>query len=270
MAERPAADSGFTLIEVAIVLLIFSIVLVVFGDVLMSIVRAGDKGEALVANQQQVENVLTQLGRDLRSESALLVADSSELKMTLVNSPGNTASARTVTAAMTSGTDLLSASAATFSSSDVGSLAASGGYLPANTFIVGVSTDGSQATINNSAIQTGSAVVTVTPGDTADWTCSGSTLSRTLGVGGITSTNSFSLTGVQSCTPFTLYNLGGSAATPTTSSTSSTGCTARVGITLSAAPVSNLQPYSVNENVELRNQLAVLQPANIAANGTQC
>lgn len=67
----PDQEGGFTLIEIAVVVLIFSIVLVGAASALNSLNNTANRNEANVAAEQAASGAIAQLSRDIRSADAI-------------------------------------------------------------------------------------------------------------------------------------------------------------------------------------------------------
>lgn len=64
-------EAGFTLIEIAVVVLIFSIVLVIAAGALNSLNNTANRNEAQIAEDQAASGAIAQLSRDIRSANAI-------------------------------------------------------------------------------------------------------------------------------------------------------------------------------------------------------
>jgi prepilin-type N-terminal cleavage/methylation domain-containing protein len=64
---RRGPDSGFTLVELAVVMTIMSIVLVIAGSALISLSTTTNRGSSMVTDEQEASNVMAQLAKDIRS-----------------------------------------------------------------------------------------------------------------------------------------------------------------------------------------------------------
>jgi prepilin-type N-terminal cleavage/methylation domain-containing protein len=62
-----AADAGMTLIELAIVLLLMSIVLSIVGSMFFSLSQTASRNDTMVTDEQAASTVLAQVSRDIRS-----------------------------------------------------------------------------------------------------------------------------------------------------------------------------------------------------------
>jgi prepilin-type N-terminal cleavage/methylation domain-containing protein len=60
-------DSGFTVLELMVVVGIMSIVLVIAGSALISLTTTTNRGSAMVTNEQEASTVMAQLAKDIRS-----------------------------------------------------------------------------------------------------------------------------------------------------------------------------------------------------------
>ncbi len=65
------SDDGFTVIELMIATLIMTVVVAMAGTIIYSVTVAANRNGAVISNQQQASNVITQLGRDIRSANTL-------------------------------------------------------------------------------------------------------------------------------------------------------------------------------------------------------
>jgi prepilin-type N-terminal cleavage/methylation domain-containing protein len=90
---RRHGDAGFTLIELAVVSLIASIVLIMAGNSLISLQNATAKNGSLIQEEQSASLVMAQMERDIRSSSAISfpsgASTSQTLQMTVVNTGGS-------------------------------------------------------------------------------------------------------------------------------------------------------------------------------------
>ncbi|MHB1535940.1 MAG: prepilin-type N-terminal cleavage/methylation domain-containing protein [Acidimicrobiales bacterium] len=88
VAER---ESGFTLLELMVTASILTVVLVVAGTALMALMRASQRGDVMVRDEQSASTTLASLARDIRSAHAIvmppLVTPGNQLEMQL-NQPG--------------------------------------------------------------------------------------------------------------------------------------------------------------------------------------
>lgn len=66
-------ESGFTLVELLIVLLIMSVVLAIAGTVLFSMSQTAARNDAMVQSEQKASTALAQVGRDIRSAHKISV-----------------------------------------------------------------------------------------------------------------------------------------------------------------------------------------------------
>jgi type II secretory pathway component PulJ len=65
--RRSAPEAGFTVLELAVVAAILSIILVVAGSALISLSTTTNRGSAMVTDEQEASTVMTQLAKDIRS-----------------------------------------------------------------------------------------------------------------------------------------------------------------------------------------------------------
>ena len=79
-ARRPEAgsDAGFTVVELAIVGLIASILLVMAGTSLISLDRTTSRTDSLVQQEQSASTVMARIERDLRSADAISIPSGTE------------------------------------------------------------------------------------------------------------------------------------------------------------------------------------------------
>jgi prepilin-type N-terminal cleavage/methylation domain-containing protein len=77
-------EGGFSLVELLVVLVILGVVLAMAGSTLVSMTRAGNRGQALVDNEQNANFALNALARDLRAANPLLAPSSSAVYTTVV------------------------------------------------------------------------------------------------------------------------------------------------------------------------------------------
>lgn len=95
LLSRRRSESGTTLIELTIVLLVMSIMIGIAGSVLFSLSKTASRDDATVNDEQDASTVLAQVSRDIRSAHAVtFVAFSSptttqELELQM-NQPSNT------------------------------------------------------------------------------------------------------------------------------------------------------------------------------------
>ena len=84
----PGEESGFTLLEVLIVLLVMSIVVAIIGFSLVSLSNTAARSDSMVQEEQTASTVLTQLSKDIRSAVAISFPNggspSTELELTEV------------------------------------------------------------------------------------------------------------------------------------------------------------------------------------------
>lgn len=85
-------DAGFTLIELAVVSLIASIVVIMAGNSLISLQNATAQNDSLIQEEQSASLVMAQMERDIRSASSISfpsgASTSQQLQMTVVNASG--------------------------------------------------------------------------------------------------------------------------------------------------------------------------------------
>lgn len=262
--RRRDADAGYTLIEMSAVMAIMSIVLIVIGNVMLSVTRTSTSGEALVANEQQTVLTLTQLARDLRGGHPITFASHNEVAF---NQVGN-GSGRTVTGgATTVASTTVTASGSSFSSSDLNALI-SGSGIPANTTITSVVNSGT-VTISQPAWSTQNSVtLTVTRLTSIDWRFDPTnlTLTRTVTVGGVTSSGNVMMKRVLNTSGqpvFRYYgmdaaNLVGAAPVVDLvdrglTMTDVEACTTRVTVELHGDANPGPVPFQEDQDVQLRN-----------------
>ena len=89
------AEGGFTTLELMITCLIMSVVVIMAGTALISVTNAGNRNDAVISNQQQASNVITELSRDIRSAGSLSFPTSAP--STEVQLSDNTVTGSTIT-----------------------------------------------------------------------------------------------------------------------------------------------------------------------------
>lgn len=272
--RRPEpSEAGFSVIELVVVLAIMLIVLGVLGDVLLSLTRASNQGEALVANEQQVHLAVLQLGRDLRAANPLdalgsTSAYSSRVQMTLQLPNG----ARTVTDAdTTAGSTTVTSASANFTASDVGDSVTGVPVLPGTT--IASVTNASTAVLSEAVMQSATAVsLTFTPTSTVTWLydSSGTTCGRANSICRQASTNGGATSTVSEVT-----NIGNGASQPVFTPLDRFGnpfastvppstvalCATDIRVDVVGQPDPNPRPFEMAQDIQLRNQLANLQYA---------
>jgi prepilin-type N-terminal cleavage/methylation domain-containing protein len=99
---RPArrSDAGFTVVELAVVLIVMSIVLVIAGTSLISLDRATSRNDSAVQEEQAASNGMAELENDLRSAATVTIppgaSAADELQLALLGSAGATTNVRWV------------------------------------------------------------------------------------------------------------------------------------------------------------------------------
>lgn len=92
--EGPDDEGGFTLIEIAVVVLIFSVVLIMAANSLFSLNNTANRNEAMVTEEQAASGAIAQLSRDIRSANSLTfptgVAPADEIELAVNNASGGT------------------------------------------------------------------------------------------------------------------------------------------------------------------------------------
>lgn len=269
---RSRVESGFTAIELMVVVAIMGVVSIVFGDVLISVTHASTDSEALVANEQSTVLTLTQLARDLRAAYPLTLTTPNEVAFNMVN----TAPGRTVPgAAIVLASNTITAAGGSFSSADMNALVTAAG-LPPGAYVTSVPNSGT-ITVSQPAWATNSNVtLTVAQQVAVDWRFDPTqkTLTRTVTVGAGTASAAVVMRGVTNSASQPVFRYYGPASATLVGGgpdmvnaglpmTDIVACTTKVTAELRGDANPGPTPFQEDQDIQLRDQIAALAGTNV-------
>ena len=88
-APEVAADAGFTMVELAVVLLIFAIVMSICGSVIVSLSNSARRNDSMVTTEQAASTALAVLARDIRSAHSISFPGTSPNQVELQDNNGS-------------------------------------------------------------------------------------------------------------------------------------------------------------------------------------